>query len=244
MATGIIDLPQFTWRPLPGLNQPAIVPSIQIAHTGVTAAASLFAYFNGRSSGVESHCYILPDGSAEQYCSAEMQADANGVANRWWDPVAKVYRGAFSCETWDNGNPEKTPWTVAQIGTLADIAIWLRDHYRMPLTVCTGITTPGIGWHSMWPTPNPWSPAGHSCPGSLRIAQFTSQLLPMIARKVALPIMACTPTLTEIENYVAKSYQAAGNADPGGQRYWVRTAGASNTPFAVFMEMDKALKLG
>ena len=55
--------------------------------------------------------------------------------------------------------------------------------------------------------------------------------------------MACNPTLTEIETYVGKSYEAAGNTDKRGQRYWVRTAGGSDKPFGVFAEMDKALGL-
>lgn len=241
MATGIVDLPQFTWRPLP-VRQPAIVPSILIAHTAVSSANSLYAYFNGPSAGVEAHCYIRADGTAEQYVGAEMQADANGGANRWYDSRAAVWRGAFSCESWDNGNPA-TPWTQAQINTLADVAHWLHDRYGVPLTLCTSPTTPGVGWHSMWPAPNPWSPGNHTCPGSVRIAQFRNQLMPLIERRSVGRIMAVTPSLTEIENYVAKSYQAAGNTDTRGQRYWVRTAGAASDPFVVFAEMDHALGL-
>lgn len=241
MASGILDLPQFTWRPLPA-KQAMIVPSIMIAHTAVSGARSLYDYFNGPSGGIEAHCYIRADGTAEQYIAADERADANGGANRWFDRAAGVWRGAFSCETYDNGNPA-IPWTQAQINTLADVAGWLHQRYGVPLTVCTSPTSPGLGWHSMWPNPNPWSPGNHTCPGSVRIAQFRNQLLPLIERRNIGRIMAVTPTLTEIENYVVKSYQAAGNTDTRGQRYWVRTAGAASDPFAIFEIMDKALGL-
>ena len=239
MTTGIIDLPQFTWRPL-GLTQPEILPSALIAHTAVSGADSLWGFFrSGASSGVEAHAYIRADGTAEQYVAATMMADANGTANRWWDPVAGAFRGAFSVETWDGGNPA-TPWTLPQLNTLADVAVWLNQRFGVPLTLCPTPQSPGLGWHALHPS---WSPAHHTCPGPVRITQFTAQLVPLIQRKVMQPAMACQPTLTEIETYVAKSYQAAANTDARGERYWVRTAGGSDTPFKVFTEMDHALGL-
>jgi hypothetical protein len=67
--------------------------------------------------------------------------------------------------------------------------------------------------------------------------------MPLISRKAMQPTMATNPTVTEIENYVAKSYQAAGNTDMRGMRYWVRTAGRAADPWGVFTDMDKALGL-
>ena len=153
----ILDLPQITWRPLP-VAQPVIWPIQMIVHTAVSEADSLFDWFNGPSNGNESHVYVRGDGIGEQYMDAEERADANGAANRWFDPVTFGWVGAFSVETWDNGDPANTPWTAPQLDTLADIALWLNRTYQVPLAICATPTSPGLGWHSMWPKPNPWSP--------------------------------------------------------------------------------------
>lgn len=219
---GIVTLPQVTWRPLP-ITRATITPSSLIAHTAVSGANSLWSFFDGPSGGIDAHFYLRANGSAEQYISVEQVAQANGSANRWWDPVAKLWRGAVSVESWDNGAPDTTPWTLPQLKTLSDLAHWLHDRYAMPLELCATPHSPGIGFHSMWPHPNPWSPAGHSCPGPTRIAQFTSQLVPLINRQELKQAMI-SPTLTELDGYVANSYHAAGNLDQHGQRGWVRKA--------------------
>ena len=50
-------------------------------------------------------------------------------------------------------------------------------------------------------------------------------------------------TNLDIQAYVEKSYELAGNTDPKGRRYWVRTAANAPDPLTVLAQMDKALGL-
>lgn len=252
-TAGIIDLPQITWRPLVR-QQPQIVPSAYIAHTAVSGASSLFGYFSSPAAkGIESHLYIRTDGTGEQYISVEMQADANGAANRWWDPVIGKFRGAVSAETQDGGNPA-TPWTPAQVETLAEIGCWLHERYGVPLELCPTPQSPGLGWHSMWPAPNPWSPGNHTCPGPVRIDQFKTQVVPLIQAKAAPrpPVIINqqgeTMFSVDIVDYATKAYALAGydTTDKDVKNdilWWVLTATGSPDPTAVLKGMCHGLGL-
>jgi len=244
VTNGIVDLPQYTWRPLPG-TRPQIIPTQLIAHTAVSNASSLYGWFNSPTAkGTDAHTYIRADGTAEQYRAANTQANANGTANRWWDRDNGVFRGAFSVETWDGRDPEHTPWTPQQITTLRDTALWLNRVYRIPLEICPGPYDPGIAWHSLYPG---WSPGRHTCPGALRITQFHDELLPAITTAATTQIGDITvptnPTFGDIANFVETCFTRAANPDPKGRTYWTVVIAEAVNPLVPMRTMANQLGL-
>lgn len=151
------------WRPLPESSaEPIITPTQVILHTAVSAADSLFGYFSRSDVSVESHFYVNQS-AIEQYQDTQRQADANNDANA----------RAISVETWDNGDPDHTPWTPTQMGLLAELVAWCCRQHAIPARQCPAWDAPGIGWHSMWGAPSRWTPVpGKTCPAGPRIAQM------------------------------------------------------------------------
>ena len=171
------------WRPLPeNGSQPRIKPTQAILHSAVDSPrplTSLYGFFSRTDVTVESHFHILNDGTIEQYMDTTVRADANRDANA----------RAVSIETEDDGDPDNTPWTTAQINSIIRLLHWLRDTHGIPLTTCPAWDKPGLGWHSMWGAPSRWTPArGKTCPGRIRIRQIHDVILPALAfQEIAMP---------------------------------------------------------
>jgi hypothetical protein len=154
------------WRPLPeNWTQDTIDPDQAILHTAVDARGrtSLFGYFGQEKITLESTFYIYMDGDIEQYLDTTVQADAN----RWANPRA------ISIETEDDGTPDTTPWSPAQVRSLIRLLDWICDvHPKVRRRRCPAWDEAGIGYHTMWGAPSPWTPtAGKTCPGKARIPQ-------------------------------------------------------------------------
>lgn len=141
-------------------SQPRIKPTTHIMHSAVSNAKSLYGYFSSPGVNLESHFYIAEDGELIQMIDTEVRADANYRANGF----------AVSTETWDGGNPDKTPWNPKQVATLIRLNQWLNATHGIPMRRTTGWNTPGVGGHSDYP--GVWTPVrGKTCPGLARRPQ-------------------------------------------------------------------------
>jgi hypothetical protein len=156
------------WRPLPDSGrEPAIAMQTVIHHSIVGSAEGAFQYFAG-STAIESHFIVKKSGYFWQCMSLGEQADANFRANAF----------AGSIETEDNGDPDRDPWTPAQIDTL----VWLSLEMRRlrPLIArrkCRTWDDPGIGYHTLFPSQ--WTNVrGKTCPGAVRKRQWADRVLP------------------------------------------------------------------
>jgi hypothetical protein len=168
--------PKGVWRRLPG-DEPAIKPITVIFHTMVGTLPGTDDYFrSGRSGGVESHFGVGGpwegahyDGLVYQWRDTREQADANLRANDF----------AVSIETSDGGDPSR-PWSPKQVDALVDLGRWLAEEEKIPKRVCPAWDAGGFGWHVMFGAPGPWTPKAKDCPGSVRIAQLRTVVLPAI----------------------------------------------------------------
>ena len=157
------------WRPLPqNATQARITPRSVILHSAVDGKSNdLWGFFS--KNPLESHFYVRADGHISQYMDTQVRADANRSANAF----------AVSIETDDNGDPDHQPWSDAQVLAIIKLVAWICDTHGIPKSQCPAWDKPGVGWHSMWGAPSPWTPArGKTCPGAARIAQIRTQILP------------------------------------------------------------------
>jgi hypothetical protein len=146
---------------IPRHNQ-ALHASQVILHTAVSGATSLYGYFANPATTVCSHFYVREDGTVEQYVDTKFRAPANRNANAT----------AVSIETWDGLKPDTTPWNAAQVKALKALIEWVNANHDVPIKACTSPTSPGIGYHSQFGAPSPWTPSkGKTCPGPARIPQ-------------------------------------------------------------------------
>lgn len=152
-----------TWKPLPEADREPLITATQvICHSAVSDAASLWPYFARDDVVLESHFYVNEQGGVEEYIDTDRQADANLTANV----------RAISIETWDGRDPDHTPWNPAQLDALTELIAWCCRTHDIPALKCAGPSGPGIGWHTMWGAPSPWTPVQKTCPGAPRIAQM------------------------------------------------------------------------
>jgi hypothetical protein len=151
----------------PGANDPRIKARMGILHVAATNATSLYEFFNGPSGGIESHAYILKNGSQEQYRDTDYQADANYDANDF----------AISFETQGLASEK---WTTLQLETIKKDMLWAKKAHNIPLRVVKTWDDPvgGWGYHTLFGSPSHWTPVAKSCPGPLRIEQFHDILVP------------------------------------------------------------------
>jgi peptidoglycan hydrolase-like protein with peptidoglycan-binding domain len=139
-----------------------------IFHSIVGSAEGAYGYFLN-STNLESHFIIRKNGHIIQLIDTSRDADA------------QPYDGAISIETEDNGNPNTDPWTDEQIASLIVLTRWLLRVHEIPLRRAPSPYAGGIGYHSMFGAPSPWTPAvGKTCPGTVRIHQFDNVILPML----------------------------------------------------------------
>lgn len=149
----------------PGSNDPRITPRVAVLHVDAGDAESLYDYFRTRSGGVESHFHVRRDGVIEQYRDTDWQADANHLANDF----------AVSIETQGYGPGE---WTAEQLASIKRLLLWLNDEHGIPLAKCPRWDGAGVGYHTLFGAPGPWTPIAKSCPGPARISQFDHVLVP------------------------------------------------------------------
>ena len=158
----------------PGVNDPVIIPLGVILHTDAGNSASLYNYFNGPSGGIESHFHIPKKNPVEQYRDTGFEADANLKANSFY--VDGIRYGFLSVETQGLASD---PWNDYQLTEIKKLIQWARSvHPRILLRVCPGPFSAGIGYHTLFGSPGPWTPVAKSCPGPLRIKQFNDVLVP------------------------------------------------------------------
>ena len=162
------------WKPLPvGSNDPSIIPIGLILHVDAGNASDLFSFFKYRSGGIESHGHVRLDGHSYQYRDTEREADANFKANSFIKN-GKRY-GYVSLETQGYGDGE---WTKAQLEEIKGWILFMHKQHKMPLTVCKSSQSPGVGYHTLFGSPSPWTPVAKSCPGPKRIKQFNEIIVP------------------------------------------------------------------
>lgn len=147
-------------------RDPKITARLVILHVAATNATSLHDYFNGPSGGVESHFYVLKDGTVQQYRDTAYQADANMAANDF----------AISIET--QGLAAGT-WTDAQLASIKALILWCHEVHGVPLVKCPTWDGSGVGYHTLFE--KEWDGRNASCPGPDRIKQFDTVLVPWIA---------------------------------------------------------------
>lgn len=178
-----MPVPPFAVRRLiaAGASDPEIIPLGIILHVDAGNSLSLFNYFNGPSGGIESHAHVQLLGRTEWYRDTGREADANFKANSFIGADGKRY-GFISIETQGYGDGE---WTPAQIAAIKDIILWAHKVHGIPLRVCPGPFSGGVGFHTMWGAPAEWTPVSKSCPGPKRIKQFYDVIVPWMAEVAA-----------------------------------------------------------
>jgi hypothetical protein len=140
---------------LPEWNrQPRMTPTTIIDHSIVGSALGAWYFFRDQT-GIESHFIVRgapsgpQDGRIWQLMDTGRRADANLDANAF----------AISIETEDNGDPDNFPWSRAQLDSLRWLHAKLRAvHPTIPRRRCPGPRGGGLGFHSMWGAPSPWTP--------------------------------------------------------------------------------------
>jgi hypothetical protein len=157
----------------PGDNDPAIIPIGIIWHTDAGDSKSLYGYFNGPSGGIESHLHFPKVGAPEQYRDFGHEADANYHANSFL--INGKRYGFISGETQGLATDL---WNAHQLTEMKKFMLWARANLHVALSKCVGPYSPGVGWHTMWGSPGPWTPYAKDCPGKPRIGQFTNDLVP------------------------------------------------------------------
>lgn len=159
----------------PGANDPRIRPRAAILHVDAGNASSLYDYFLHRSGGIESHFLVTkrldPDRPGrtviEQYRDTDYEADANYHANPF----------AVSIETQGFGEGE---WSTEQLRSIFDLLSWLSGAHPIPLREIDRWDGSGVGYHTQFGAPGPWTPVSKSCPGPQRKVQYRQVIVPWL----------------------------------------------------------------
>lgn len=180
--------PGAEFKPLGKQTEPVIVPRILIIHTMVGFLRGTDQLFRKKGyTGTESTFGIggpwdgdALDGAVWQWQDLGRQADAQTAGNSY----------ATSIETSDGGHPER-PWSKAQVDSLILLGSWWCQQTGAPPRLVQKTTEKGFGYHRQFKA---WNPAGKTCPGDVRLAQWVDDVIPAIARR----LKATTYTLTRI----------------------------------------------
>lgn len=169
------------WYPLatkkninPGPNDPPIIVVGAILHVDAGNSADLFNYFKNASGGIESHFHVPKDGPVQQYRDTGYEADANLKANSFRGKDGRTY-GFVSIET---QGMDAGQWNEWQLQNIKRLLSWLSVTHNFPLRKCDNPQGPGVGYHTMFGAPGPWTPVAKSCPGADRVRQFNEVLVP------------------------------------------------------------------
>jgi hypothetical protein len=164
------------WRgPIPDTNYSgAITNKIGVCHHVIVGTlASADAEFRTAGQYLSAHFGVgdgtdqWPDGHLVQWLDTALVAYAQAAGN--WAPISYL-----SVET--AGQPD-TPWTKAQLATLAKLDAWLSAAHGFPLALADH-GQPGLTTHCHYPSgaPDPaWG--AHICPGSVRLTQMPTLLV-------------------------------------------------------------------
>jgi hypothetical protein len=145
-------------------QDPYITPTTLVGHTAVSSQNGPGP---GPHGGLEWHFYIDETGLVVQRRDTEIQADAQYHANRF----------AVSFESWDNGDPDNTPWTDAQLDAIVRLCVWLNQTHGIEAKVPDCWNCGGMGVHRMF---SEWDYPYHSCPCDLREAQWVDIVIPRV----------------------------------------------------------------
>lgn len=144
-----------------------------ICHTnggGTGPGGDLSGWFSRPGNDISSHFQIAKSGTIYQYVGLDREAYAEYSGNSF----------AVSVETEDDGKPA-TPWTQAQISALIRLAKWLGTPARVAADNGLG---GGVGWHSQY---GDWNQSHHNCPGSVRVGQIHTEIIPGIKKATRHP---------------------------------------------------------
>jgi N-acetyl-anhydromuramyl-L-alanine amidase AmpD len=185
------------WTPIAATNQDARVheKTQVILHTLVGSARGTIAAWQ-RSNRLESTFIVALDGTLYQCMDSASRADANLSANRSAISIETEDHGVGRNREWD---PDRVwvPWTEAQLATIARVLEWAHRTHAIPMERCASPTSAGVGYHSMWGAPSPWTPVAKSCPGPARVRQFDESIQAYLEGRAM-------PDGTEIERWTQR----------------------------------------
>lgn len=169
--------PGATWKPLGTQTEPLITPRILVFHTMAGYLGGSDSHFrrgNGAGyDGPEAHFGVGGpwdkglDGAVWQWQDCNRQADAQAWGNGY----------CTSIETSD-GAVSSRPWSSKQIAALVSLATWWCRQTGAPARLVTSVSGSGFGYHSQFAA---WNPSGHACPGSVRVNQLKTIVIPAVA---------------------------------------------------------------
>lgn len=228
-------------------KQAHIAPTAVIVHSAAGAAQDLYGWWmNPNAGGLECHFYVATDGTVYQYMDTVVRADANVQANGY----------GISIETENNkghtsgGAFMSDVWTAPQQASLVRLIDWCCTTHNIRRELCAD-GRHGIGWHDQYPQ---WTTPGHVCPGTARIQQLQTQVIPAVAGGTA----PTTSQEDELDAPQAKQlsdtaamlpavfvdvlYRTYGkrDPDPSGLEYWSSQVAATN-PLTVLVKLKAQL---
>ena len=178
VQTMTVKMPGALWLPINQNYTPRkrSITTALILHIAVTEAASLSGWFNNPKAYASSHLYVRRDGTIEQYIDLDLISWANGAGNS----------RSVTVETQGMAGGA---WTKEQVASLAAIARFVGDHYKVPMQVMGNSkrSTHGVGYHLLGVPANAaqkrrgvsqtggelWSSSvGKICPGPSRVPQI------------------------------------------------------------------------
>lgn len=153
-----------------------------ILHTngGATDSGSLYGWFSRPGNDICSHFQVMKTGTIEQYVSLDREAYAEFSGNAF----------GISVETEDDGNPNN-PWSAEQLASIIRLCKWL----KIPARVSPDGPGGGVGWHQLYAN---WNESSHNCPGSVRVAQIHSDVIPGIGKAPGKHPHPTKPTLPRV----------------------------------------------
>lgn len=166
-------------KPLGPQAEPGIgKPRIFIIHTMSGYLAGTDSYFRqGGYSGTESHFGVGGtydgdrDGAIWQWQDLAHGADAQFSGNAY----------ATSVETSD-GARSGVRWSPKQAESIIKLGVWWCQQTGHPARLVSSPDQAGFGYHAQFGT---WNHNGHDCPGRVRLAQYKTEIIPEIARRLA-----------------------------------------------------------
>lgn len=179
-------------KPLGPQTQPGIgVPRIFIIHTMSGYLAGTDSYFRQQGySGTESHFGV----------GGTYDGDRDGVIWQWQDlshgADAQFAGNAYatSVETSD-GARSGVRWSPKQAEAIVRLGVWWCRQTGHPARLVSSPDQAGFGYHAQFGT---WNHNGHDCPGSVRLKQYKTEIIPEIASRLAGKDMA---TAAEVWGY-------------------------------------------
>lgn len=166
-------------KPLGPQIEPGIgVPRIFIIHTMSGYLGGTDSMFRSRGySGTESHFGIggefdgSNDGAIWQWQDLSHGADAQFAGNAY----------ATSVETSD-GAHDGVRWSAKQAESIIRLGVWWCQQTGHPARLVTSPDQAGFSYHAAFGV---WNRNAHDCPGSVRLRQYKTEIIPAIAQRLA-----------------------------------------------------------